>query len=454
MTLSHTDSALSNTPDISEIADAAAADIHRQVLERFASVDVASDFAEVEMLVFDSVAATGREMLRNLIEARDDAAPQLMRDDKPWHRAGATHKTIMTLLGEVSYERSRFRRRGETMSWMPVDEGLGLMGGWMTRPAAEAAVMTVAHCTYQDAEQLLQKAGAMTPSASALQDLVTAVHEHWSTAEETVIPQVREAEGIPGAAVSAAISLDGVMVPMRPGEDGRAEACWREASCGTVSFLDREGTRLGGVCLARMPEAGMASLKARLLSEVAKVQEARPDLVLVAAADGALSNWEFLAKLDPHAEVLDVWHALEHLHVVAQSARDPDGWFEKWRGVLMNEHGGVERVIRAIRYLRDSCHRGRGDVERELEFFRKNRSRMRYRALQDRNLPIGSGVVEAANKSIVCKRFKGSGMRWSMEGGQAIMTFRALILSGRFGRAWNALAANDNAKPTRQALAA
>ena len=81
----------------------------------------------------------------------------------------------------------------------------------MTRPAAEAAVMTVAHCTWQDAEQLLQKAGAMTPSASALQDLVRGVHEHWSTAEETVIPQVREAEGIPGAAVSAVISLDGVM---------------------------------------------------------------------------------------------------------------------------------------------------------------------------------------------------------------------------------------------------
>ncbi len=43
---------------------------------------------------------------------------------------------------------------------------------------------------------------------------------------------------------------------------------------------------------------------------------------------------------------------------------------------------------------------------------------------------------------------------WIDEGGQAIMTFRALILSGRFGRAWNALAANDNAKPTCQVFAA
>ena len=99
----------------------------------------------------------------------------------------------MTLLGEVSFARSRFRRRGATMSWMPVDESLGLMGGWMTRLAAEAAVMTVARCTCQDAEQLLRKAGAMTPSASALQDLATAVHEHWSQAEETVMPRVRAA---------------------------------------------------------------------------------------------------------------------------------------------------------------------------------------------------------------------------------------------------------------------
>ena len=83
MTLSHTGSSLSNTPDISDSADAAAAAIHRQVLERFAMADVASDFAEVEMLVFEFVAATGWEMLRHLIEARDEAAPGLMRDDKP-----------------------------------------------------------------------------------------------------------------------------------------------------------------------------------------------------------------------------------------------------------------------------------------------------------------------------------------------------------------------------------
>ena len=108
----------------------------------------------------------------------------------------------------------------------------------------------------------------------------------------------------------------------------------------------------------------------------------------------------------------------------------------------------------AINCLCGSCSRGREDVERELEFFRKNRSCSRYRGLQHRNLPTGSRAVEAANKSIVAKRIWDTGLRWSMEGSQAIMTFRALILSGRYGHALIALAAIDNAKPTLRVLAA
>jgi hypothetical protein len=37
------------------------------------------------------------------------------------------------------------------------------------------------------------------------------------------------------------------------------------------------------------------------------------------------------------------------------------------------------------------------------------------------------------------KRLKRSGMRWRHEGGQAILTFRALVQSERFERAWKLL---------------
>ena len=73
---------------------------------------------------------------------------------------------------------------------------------------------------------------------------------------------------------------------------------------------------------------------------------------------------------------------------------------------------------------------------------------MRYAVLKAGGYAIGSGVVEAANKVLVAQRMKRAGMRWSVEGGQNILTFRALIRSGRFEQAWEAMvgawAANDN----------
>ena len=73
---------------------------------------------------------------------------------------------------------------------------------------------------------------------------------------------------------------------------------------------------------------------------------------------------------------------------------------------------------------------------------------------------IGSGVVEAANKTLVTQRMKRSGMRWKTESGQAILTFRALQKSRRLKPAWDILmktlsvSANDNFKPEIRALAA
>ena len=78
---------------------------------------------------------------------------------------------------------------------------------------------------------------------------------------------IREAET--GEAVSCTVSLDGVMVPLRP--DGDGEARWREASSGTVSGAD--GTRLKTLSFG--PETGKTT--ALLAAEVAHVRKVRPD---------------------------------------------------------------------------------------------------------------------------------------------------------------------------------
>ena len=150
--------------------------------------------------------------------------------------------------------------------------------------------------------------------------------------------------------------------------------------------------------------------------------------------------------LSPETEVIDFWHAC------VRSIR-PCGGLRLVRQVPRGAVRTPAVQIRALRHLRDSAKPDRAEIERELAFFRKHRQRMRYHALKAEGVAIGSGVVEAANKTLVTQRMKRSGMRWRIAGGQAVLTFRALIKSARFDRAWKAIIgatdtpANDNINP-------
>jgi hypothetical protein len=65
---------------------------------------------------------------------------------------------------------------------------------------------------------------------------------------------------------------------------------------------------------------------------------------------------------------------------------------------------------------------------------------MDHARLRAQDLPIGSGVVEAACKTLATRRMKPS-PGWSSDGGQAILSFRALAQSERFDAAWKLLCA-------------
>jgi hypothetical protein len=68
----------------------------------------------------------------------------------------------------------------------------------------------------------------------------------------------------------------------------------------------------------------------------------------------------------------------------------------------------------------------------ELGYFRRNRARMGYAAAKALGLPIGSGVVDAACKTLVRQPMKRSGMRSRHEGGQGILALCAPARSQRF----------------------
>ncbi|PTL78854.1 hypothetical protein [Vitiosangium sp. GDMCC 1.1324] len=79
-------------------------------------------------------------------------------------------------------------------------------------------------------------------------------------------------------------------------------------------------------------------------------------------------------------------------------------------------------MIRALEYLRKKFPQ-RAEIRKCAAYFRKHRHRMNDAALKKRGPPIGSGVVEAACKTLVSQRLKLSGMRWG-RGAQAILNAR------------------------------
>ena len=396
-------------------------------------------FADFEIGLEKRVAALCQAVIGKYIEDQDERGGPIRRDDKVFYRAARTQNH--TLFGPVRFFRTRYRSEKESFS--PVDNDLGLVDGYLTNPAAYRALLVLDHCTSRETAKLFGELGGMSPSSSHLKRLLETTGSLWK--EKGKEANIREAETVPEEAVSCAVSLDGVMVPLRP--DGDEEACWREASCGTVSFQDVDGNRLKTLSFGRMPEAGKETLKAQLAEEVAHIRKVRPDLKLVAVADAAPDNWTFLEKLRPDERAVDFFHACEHLSEVSDHAV-ASGWYEKYRAVLRDDEKGVDKVIRAIRHLRDKAATQTAVkvLEREIRFFRKHRHRMRYASLKAKGYVIGSGVVEAANKVLVNQRMKRAGMRWSIEGGQNVLTLRALIRSDRFELAWQAMtgAANEN----------
>ena len=254
--------------------------------------------------------------------------------------------------------------------------------------------------------------------------------------------------------VTVAVSLDGVMGPMKDAQRtekrerlratsrrAKGPTRYREAGCATLSCYDAEADRLDTLSIARMPEPKKATLKTMLSAEFGIALGKRPDPHVVSIADGAHDNWRYLDVLAPEATaVVDFYQAAEQLEAALDTCygeNDSKGraQFHKLRHVLLDDCDGVEKVIRALDYQRKKFPR-RTRIGGVLRYFRRNRHRMRYADTQARHLPIGSGVVEAACKTLVTQRLKRSGMRWRHAGGQAILTLRALVQSSRFDQAW------------------
>jgi len=426
--------------------------------ERERATEPVTDLAAFERDLRAKIAAVEQEAIARELERFDLDVPELDVDGVRHRRVVRAEKTYLSSAGPVRVARTLYRAGGGP-SIVPMELRAGVIEGFWTERAAQLGAWAVAHLVPSEAEELFERMGSMQPSRASLDRLPKALSATWEAKRGPMLEAVRARECVREDTVAVAVSLDGVQVAMKDGgrarkreqqaEVGklqRGPAGYREASCATLSFYDAEGEMQSTVRFARMPEAGKATLKAMLLEEVEAALRDRPGLRIAKLADGAKDNWTFLSQMLPGGvEIVDFFHATEHLFEAlsgaygARNART-HAEFERLRHALRWYKHGVGYVIAELRRL-EARYSRRKVIGRERRYFESNRSRMRYAELAEAGLPIGSGIVEAACKTLVGERLKQSGMRWREAGGQAILTLRGLIQSDRFDIAWPLLAA-------------
>lgn len=403
------------------------------------------------------VEASERELKRRLLRVLDVDAPQVLVDGKPYARVGRYEASYKTRQGPVEVERSLYReigvRNGPTVDAVSLRAGV-VEEGWLPETAAAMAHL-MACGTSREAQSTAQAVGRLPYSRSSFERVghaVGAVYGRQRPRVEEALAQVLE---VPEQAQSVSVSLDRVSVPMeeprkrargRPQEGAPQRPvtrAYRMAYVGTVTLHGQEGQALKTLRYGRMPQGHAQHLAQRLAKDVqaALGQRFMPVVVLT---DGAPEMMNLLDQaLAAHAPkatqvvgLVDFWHLMEKLGLAAVLIHGvlAPGVLERWKLALLNRSGAVWQVLTE---LHESGKRQQKAGEAKpvhdaITYLENHGARMGYALARQRGLPIGSGTVEAACKSLVALRMKRPGSRWKEPSGQHILDLRSLVLSDRW----------------------
>ena len=379
-----------------------------------------------------------------------------------WRRAVTSRLRVMTTFGAVHVERPRFRSQRNGPTRCLITERAGLVAKFWSQPAAKVAAIAVTEMPMARAESFFAEAGIVPTSRSSLLRLTGCLNDQWEQDNETHEQVVRESMQIPAEAATVAVSLDGVMIHMvgsdkaavkaaarAAGKADKGPAGWREASVAVVSFYDVAGKRLETHRYGRMPEADKVTTKQWLEAELAHIREVRPDLLVVAIADGAPNNWTFLEKLQADHEVVDFFHTVAHLHCHVSRANGASSLqtqnkLKEMRRQLLEVPGSALNVFKDMQRMREAAGTASPSMQkksgkRQPTYFERHHGRMDYATLAKAKIPIGSGVTESTCKLTVCDRLRRTGMLWTGRGGQGVLTLRAYRVSDDFDAAWDSL---------------
>ena len=162
-------------------------------------------------------------------------------------------------------------------------------------------------------------------------------------------------------------------------------------------------------------------------------------------ADGAEWIWKhippLLQKLGSPLktyQLLDFYHATEHLQVFADNSfsneTERQKWFKESRSAL--KKGKINSIIKDMnKFSLEVTGERRKNIDREINYFIKGNKegRFNYHKISSLKLPIGSGAVESLIRQAVNLRMKGNSKFWLKSNAEIILQARCQWIAG----CWN-----------------
>ena len=162
---------------------------------------------------------------------------------------------------------------------------------------------------------------------------------------------------------------------------------------------------------------------------------------MVCLMDGQRSLWTSCATHLPRGhvtEILDFLHATGYLWdaaylFYAEGSNDASNFVrDRTLRILRGEVGYVIGGLRQMATKRGLPSAKRKKLTQICNYLHRNRHRMRYDEYLAAGYPIASGVIEGACRHLVKDRMERSGMRWTIDGAQAMLDLRGTYINDQW----------------------
>jgi len=387
-----------------------------------------------EERLMEALNAVGRVGAAHLLAGFDAQGQPLLHAGRKWTSKGRVAKFYETPWGEVLLDRHLCQHSGGGATLCPLEARARIVGGSATPHLARSLGHKYANANARAVVRDLEENHARRLAPSYVADIAQAIAG--AAGQPVVEHNAHAAQSPPAQVASAVLGLDGTCALF-------CDEGFKQCMVGTIALYDGAGERLETIYLGQAPQVGKAEFLDRLDEEWQRVCKRYPKARRVALSDGARDYEPWLAARTTW-QILDFYHASGYLAGAAPGIKRHKAgrveWLEGACHALKHESGAAQRLADELATQAQAGSRTRGAapaLAAASGYFAHNIERMNYALFRAMQFPIGSGVTEAACKTLVKLRLCGSGMKWTRSGAQTVITLRALLLStSRWASLW------------------